>query len=53
MELFKDLPAAEKKKIWFIHFNHTNPVINKTSEQAKWVLKNGFNIAGINDSFGL
>ncbi len=53
MELFKDLPVAEKKKIWFIHFNHTNPVINKTSEQAKWVLKNGFNIAGINDSFGL
>lgn len=53
MKLFKDLPTTEKKKIWFIHFNHTNPVINKTSEQAKWVLKSGFNIAGINDSFGL
>jgi len=53
MKLFEDLPAKEKKKIWFIHFNHTNPVLNKTSEQAKWVLKNGFNIAGINDSFGL
>ena len=52
-KLFKDLPTTEKKKIWFIHFNHTNPVLNKTSEQAKWVLKNGFNIAGINDSFGL
>ena len=53
MKLFEDLPAKEKKKVWFIHFNHTNPVLNKTSEQAKWVLKNGFNIAGINDSFGL
>lgn len=53
MELFNDLPASEKKKIWFIHFNHTNPLINKASEQAKLVLKNGFNIAGINDSFGL
>ncbi|MCB9284654.1 MAG: MBL fold metallo-hydrolase [Lewinellaceae bacterium] len=27
MELFKDLPASEKSKIHFIHFNHTNPVI--------------------------
>ena len=53
MKLFEDLPKKKKKKIWFIHFNHTNPVLNKTSEQAKWVLKNGFNIAGINDSFGL
>ncbi len=53
MELFNDLPASEKKKIWFIHFNHTNPLINKASKQAKLVLKNGFNIAGINDSFGL
>ena len=48
MYLFKDLPAAEKKKIYFIHFNHTNPVINKKSWQAELVLKNGFNIASIN-----
>lgn len=53
MKLFKDLPAEEKKKIWFIHFNHTNPVINRSSEQAKQVLQNGFNIAALNDKFGL
>lgn len=49
MNLFKDLPLAEKNKIWFIHFNHTNPVLNKESSQAEWVIKNGFNIAAIND----
>lgn len=48
MKLFKDLPATEKKKIYFIHFNHTNPAINKNSKQAALILKNGFNIAAIN-----
>ncbi len=45
----KGLSAAEKKKIFFIHFNHTNPVINKNSKQYKQVIKNGFNIASINN----
>lgn len=49
MKLFKDLPAAEKKKIYFIHFNHTNPVINKNSEQYQQVIQNGFNVAGVHD----
>lgn len=53
MNLFKELPAAEKKKIYFIHFNHTNPVIRKNSKQYRQVLQNGFNIALINDVFGL
>lgn len=45
MELFKDLPASEKNKIWFIHFNHTNPLLNAGSKQSKTVLENGFHIA--------
>lgn len=45
MELFKNLPESEKAKIHFIHFNHTNPLLNRNSEQAKTVLKNGFRIA--------
>jgi pyrroloquinoline quinone biosynthesis protein B len=53
MNLLKDLPAAEKKKIHFIHFNHTNPALNKKSKQAEQVMTNGFNIAGINDVFNL
>lgn len=53
MKLFKDLPATEQKKIYFIHFNHTNPVINKNSEQYRQVIKNGFNVAGIHQKFPL
>jgi pyrroloquinoline quinone biosynthesis protein B len=53
MNLFKDLPAKEKKKIYFIHFNHTNPVINKKSEQYQQVIRNGFNVASINEVFRL
>lgn len=45
MELFKDLSVSEKNKIYFIHFNHTNPLLNMKSDEAKTVLKNGFHIA--------
>ena len=27
MALFKDLPEADRNKIWFIHMNHTNPML--------------------------
>ena len=53
MNKFKDLPAEEKSKIYFIHFNHTNPVINKDSKQFKTVISNGFNIAQLHDVFPL
>lgn len=53
MELFKDLPATEKAKVHFIHFNHTNPLLNSKSAQTKSVLKAGFNIARLGDSFRL
>jgi len=45
MKLFKNLPEIEKAKINFIHFNHTNPILNKNSTQHKTVLNNGFSIA--------
>jgi pyrroloquinoline quinone biosynthesis protein B len=50
---FKDLTAAEKSKIVFIHFNHTNPVLEVTSEESKAVLKQGFRIGKVNDQFSL
>ncbi len=53
MNLFKDLPAAEKKKIYFIHFNHTNPVIDKMSNRYQQVIQNGFNIAEVYTVFSL
>ena len=45
MELFKDLPVTEKSKIWFIHFNHTNPLIDTVSKEYKEVKNRGFNVA--------
>ncbi len=45
IELFKGLPASEKGKIYFIHFNHTNPLLNPKSKQSKLVIKQGFKIA--------
>lgn len=45
MELFKNLSPREKKKVHFIHFNHTNPLLNNKSKQAQEVLANGFAIA--------
>jgi pyrroloquinoline quinone biosynthesis protein B len=45
MTLFDGLPADEKKKIHFIHLNHTNPLLNKGSKQFKEVLSRGYNVA--------
>jgi len=43
--LFESLEKSEKNKISFIHFNHTNPVINKESSAYKEVMSNGMSIA--------
>jgi len=45
MALFENLPAKDKAKVHFIHFNHTNPLLIDGSEAQKIILKNGFNIA--------
>ncbi len=45
MQLFQKLPDALKEKVYFIHFNHTNPVLRPESEARKQVLKNGFKLA--------
>ncbi len=53
MELFKNLSTIEKAKIHFIHFNHTNPLLNVNSEQGKLVLSKGFNISQFGQQIGL
>ena len=53
MKKFETLPTEEKNKIIFIHFNHTNPVLNPQSEASKRVLEKGFGIARIGDVFEL
>ncbi|MEK0442733.1 MAG: hypothetical protein RL403_1711 [Bacteroidota bacterium] len=44
MALFSQMPAAEKRKIKFIHFNHTNPLILEGPERNR-VRNLGFDVA--------
>lgn len=53
MALFKNLSTKEKNKIYFIHFNHTNPLLKPKSVQAEQIMAKGFNIARINTFFKL
>lgn len=45
IELLKGLAAREKDKVIFIHFNHTNPLLQKNSKERREVLKMGFKVA--------
>ena len=45
IQLFDHLPAIEKRKIAFIHFNHTNPLLKNNSAEKKLVEKQGMRVA--------
>lgn len=45
MDFLKAIAPAEKAKVHFIHFNHTNPIWDPDSEASHRVLGAGFNIA--------
>lgn len=45
MELLEDLSVKERSKVWFIHMNHTNPLLNLESKESKSVQSKGFNVA--------
>jgi pyrroloquinoline quinone biosynthesis protein B len=53
LELFSGLSMEERQKIYFLHFNHTNPVLDSESKETKHVLEQGFRLARINEVFGL
>lgn len=53
MARFSTMPAMERAKIRFIHFNHTNPVMRENSAAAKHVLDSGFGIASQGERYGL
>lgn len=44
-KIFDELTTEEKSKIHFIHFNHTNPLLKKTSNACKKTLNKGYKIA--------
>jgi pyrroloquinoline quinone biosynthesis protein B len=45
MERLKDLPAEERAKVHFIHYNHTNPIRDPDSVESLEVKAMGFNVA--------
>jgi pyrroloquinoline quinone biosynthesis protein B len=48
---FSQLPSTEKNKIWFIHLNHTNPLLNQETSEYKDLIKKGFHVASIKQVF--
>ena len=42
---FEPLEIKEKNKIYFIHFNHTNPLLKESSQESKEVAAKGYHIA--------
>ncbi|MDG2251105.1 MAG: MBL fold metallo-hydrolase [Gammaproteobacteria bacterium] len=53
MELFEELAAEDKAKVWFIHLNHSNPLLNRESEAYQRVTARGFNVAREGDRLPL
>ena len=47
------LSTQQRAKVWFIHMNHTNPLLNLNSEQSRAVRAQGFNIASTGLRLGL
>jgi pyrroloquinoline quinone biosynthesis protein B len=45
MELLEHLSVKERNKVWFIHMNHTNPLLDVESKESKTVQSRGFNIS--------
>lgn len=45
MAILDELPKSQKTKVWFIHMNHTNPLLHKNSREYKHVQQKGYNIA--------
>jgi len=44
-QILANLPATEKSKVYFIHFNHTNPLLQNDSQEQTQLKESGFNIA--------
>ncbi|MBK8501440.1 MAG: hypothetical protein IPL46_04090 [Saprospiraceae bacterium] len=45
IDLFRQLDLSDRRKIHFIHFNHTNPLVFDDPAAVKIVLDAGMNIA--------
>ena len=53
MTQFQSLSKSEKAKIHFIHFNHTNPLLNPKSKAFKKTTNAGYHVAQFLQEFAL
>lgn len=45
MALLAPLPREQRRKVWFIHMNHTNPLLRADSKETRLVEEAGYNVA--------
>lgn len=53
MDRLRELPAAERAKVRFIHLNHTNPALDPKSEASQRIESAGFGVAWEGELQGL
>jgi pyrroloquinoline quinone biosynthesis protein B len=53
IKLLQNLPTAQRAKVYFLHFNHTNPLLNPASPERRAVLQQGFRVADEGLELGL
>ena len=53
LDKFKNLKKRDKKKVYFIHLNHTNPLLKPNNKITKQIIKKGYNIARTGMKFDL
>ena len=47
INLLNSLSDENKKKVYFIHMNHTNSMLDPMSELSKFIYSKGYNIARV------
>ena len=45
LTLFENLSEEDKNKVYFIHMNHTNMMLDPNSDLSQYVISKGFNVA--------
>lgn len=53
MALFDLMPIEQRNRIWFIHMNHSNPMLQADSPESQLVRKKGYRIAQEGIQLGL
>jgi pyrroloquinoline quinone biosynthesis protein B len=53
LTLLDALPMELRNRVYFIHMNHTNPLLDPDSDESKAVTASGFGIARMGDRFKL